>query len=589
MNSWAVSFDPLLPGVWPCVAMGMLFVLLLVGEWRRKLSSKGLRMGALIGLMIALAGLFFRPGRMVNESGKPIILLTKGYDVRVADSLVRAGEFSVLRTPEAASFPGAGQLSNVRSLTKVGPQIAHLLGEGLPVEALDYFEPGFRFWPAPAPIGVTSLPVPDNIRPGAVFSLLGKVNARPGWKLLFSGPKGRLDSLVLTGGEQDFSFSTILVVAGRFSYYLNLEDSAGRSVQEYTVPVEVSQPRQLNILFLSQYPTFEVRHLKNLLAGQGHALALRYKVSREQFRFEFVNTPTQPFSNLGRAGLDQFDLLIADQGSISELGAAERSVLEQAVRAGLGLLTMLNEKPASTWEKTVLPVLVRSGGEDTLSIALPTGSIALQTAGLRLAEAAETYPIWRTNKGSLAAAYAYVGDGVSGAVAWQDSYRLALKGQNIAHANLWASVVESIARKPTVCCDLQWVSAPPFYADRPMQFTLVSAVDELPELLHEGAQVPLVEDARLDNVWHGTIWPKRAGWDSLVVGGPDRSQYFFVQPVTAWSSIATTNRLLANTVAEKNDTGQKKASSLERKPFSAGIFYALLLLSCGALWLAPKL
>src|SRR5690606_4717519 len=72
---------------------------------------------------------------------------------------------------------------------------------------------------------------------------------------------------------------------------------------------------------------------------QGAAVAVRTRLSRDQFRMDRINLPGVALGTVTAALLDRFDLLVVDGATLQALTAAERRVLDEAVRAGgLGLL-----------------------------------------------------------------------------------------------------------------------------------------------------------------------------------------------------------------------------------------------------------
>ncbi len=589
MNSPGIFFDPILPPAAAGLALLLLLVFFLIQEWRRSVSGKWLRVVCTCLLFISLGGLFFRPFYTASDTSTSIILLTKDFDRAKADSLQNLGsEMELWRTPEAEPYPGAMELESIVELISIGPKIKYLLGEGLPEYAFEYFEPSFVFIPSTASNGIVSLSI-NEAKSKRRNQLAGvfKGNERHEW-LRLKGPDGTADSLALEAGAEAFSLAFVPKLPGRFLYTLQVLDSSFRTTDSLQVPVEVLPDRKLSILFIQQFPTFETRYLKNLLAGQGHSLALRYEVSQGEFSYEVANQPSFSFARISRELLEATDMVFITDYALLALPPSERNALREAVKGGLGVLVWLADVPKGGL-KEWLPFSFSSGGSDTARIATDFGNASLSVHEFRIKAAPGTFSVSERSDEKPLAAYSYMGWGTTGTVLWRDSYRLVLNGRELVHASLWTEVIDAMARKESICCKLQWQSAPPHYADEPLHFRLLSNQTQ-PRVVYAGENVPLKESWQMENVWQGTIWPAKTGWDSLTVEGMDRPLYFYVNPAGHWKTLESAARRKATAVAtaELNSDAEVQPE-MARKQVPPLWFYGLFLLTAGGLWLAPKL
>ncbi|MEQ9098150.1 MAG: hypothetical protein RIF36_24120 [Imperialibacter sp.] len=593
MNSWMISFEPLLNIHLTLWGLILLFTIIAVAEWRRKMGRKLLRLSALLVAFIGLTGILLRPHYLSESPQSDIMLLTQGHNAEEADSLLQSNPgLSVYKAPGVADFKAAAELKSFNELAGIKERIRYVLGNGLP----DYvFEEAasfrFAYFPSSSPEGIQAINVPEKVSANRRSVVDGNVNhVASGGIIRWSGPEGRMDSLMLLADTEEFSFGFVPKLGSKFIYELELLDSAGSSTATYKVPVQVAEERKLKMVFISQFPTFESRYLKNLLVEQGHSLALRYQLSKDKFRYEFANQGEVPFRRLTTALLDNADLLWIDEASLDALSREEANALNAAVDQGLGVFITVNEVSASRKTRRWMPFQLTRYDADTLSVAVDLGrQVSLSGVGLAIDRSPEVIPVWEETSGSVLAAYAYQGLGKIGTALWQDTYRLVLKGQELTYAALWTEVIESLARRVSVCCQILIETKEPHFIDEPIRFTVISSLEEPPVVRYKGETVPLIENWQLDNVWSGTIWPDGAGWDSLFVEAAGQSKHFFVHEQSDWQSVAVSKQIANTALHASMDSGiaTLQLQSI-KKPISAVIFYLLLLVGFGGLWLAPK-
>ncbi|WP_339793415.1 hypothetical protein [uncultured Imperialibacter sp.] len=593
MSSWILSFEPLLNIHLTLWGLILLFAIIAVLEWRRRMGRKLLRLSALLLAFIGLAGILLRPHYQTESVLSDIMLLTQGYNEEEVDSLLQSNPgLNIYKAPGAADFKAAAELKSFNELAGIKERVHYVLGDGLPDYVFDDIAPfRFTYFPSSTPEGIQAINVPEKVstnRRSAVSGIASQV--APGSMIRWSGPEGKIDSLLLSSSTKEFSFGFTPKLAGKFIYDLELLDSAGSSTATYKVPVQVAEERKLKMVFISQFPTFESRYLKNLTAKQGHSLALRYQLSKDKFRYEFANQAEVPFRRLTTTLLDDADLLWIDEASLDALGREEANALNAAVDQGLGVFVTINEVSASRKTSRWIPVQLTRYDADTLSVAVDLGrQVSLSGVGLAIDRSPEVIPVWEDGSGSVLAAYAYQGLGKIGTALWQDTYRLVLKGQELTYAALWMEVIESLARRASVCCHIQVETKEPYFIDEPVRFTVISSLEEPPLVRYKGETVPLIESWQLDNVWSGTIWPDATGWDSLFVEAAGQSKHFFVHEQSDWQSVAVTQQIANTALHGGTEPGiSREYIQAIKKPISAVIFYLLLLIGFGGLWLAPK-
>lgn len=578
---WLVAdsvFSPLLSyGI--LISFTVFFILL---EWKRKTPYLSVRIISVLLMMVALAGFLIRPLYKVTSS-EQIILLTPDYNKSQVDSLLSLyPTLSVFHSPGANSFRNSIAVKSYHDLTDKQDNIAFIMGQGLPPEALDLFEfRNYQFISAPYPEGIIRLSLPDNILPNRKSTIEGIYNNRSKYlKIFLEGPGGKEDSVSFSSnGFQYFKLSFLPKEPGKFLYTIHLEDSIKEKV-----PVRVKKQKSLNILFIQHYPTFETRYLKEFL-GNHHRLLFRYQISKNRYRYEFVNRKSEVLNQLSKESLSDFDLLIIDSDALQSLGTSETKNLQSAIEEGLGMLTVFNSSPSGL--KNILPFKFKRFAVDTAHInpggskknILPAWPFSVQP------EASIVSTV--KNKNRVLSGYTYNGFGKIGFQLLQETYRLILQGDSIGYHSLWSGLLEQISRSEKAEFAIHPKIKFPFFTDSPIPIEIISSEKE-PELLVNNIRIPLKENRLIDNLWSGKFWTDKPGWNKLTVGEDSTAMDLYISYKKEWRSLAIANNM--------DETRREDLSHMQEKelknvllPVPQWIFYCFFLLGAGFLWLAPKL
>lgn len=581
-----MSLQPL----FPMAGILLGFILLLGGlswlEVRRPGRWQTLRLTALVLALSAVAALLLRPA--LEKTGKisPILLLTPGFETGSVDSLLRVHPgWELYRTAGTESYGKSVPLEDPVELSGLDHRITAIVGEGLPAYALEYLrDPNFQYVPPVVIDGVEQVTTESYTEKqrGKVYGTYRQINGA-GHRLVLESPEGPVDSVPLTGsGLTDFTLHFTPLTAGNWQYQLVEKDSNDQVLRADLLPIRVEPEKQLHILILQAFPTFEVRYLKDFLADRGHAVAVRSQISRNNFRTEFANLSSRDLGRLTTSLLEDFDLLIADDAAFSQIGQTELYSLESAIEQGLGLLGLVNGDNAGF--RRWLGLTRIAAQADT--VQLPDG-IQLPAYAVNTFSDLDWYPLQETAVSRRVAAYHYRGKGKIGYQTVQESYAALLRGDSLAYAALWMPVLEGSIREAYVDYTIELVSEFPHYAGEPLDFR-ITANQMIEEVLADGREVAMREDSNLPDVWYGRCWPDGAGWHQIEVG-EERLEFYAFQE-GAWPSLRrarirqqTFN--LAKPAAAIGDE-QKIVTS---EPISRLWFYGLFLVSAGFLWLAPKL
>ena len=330
--------NPLVP-FWLITPIVILLLIFLVWQESKKpYRFRILRIIAVILMMLALTGFLFKPGYQTKKTSN-IILLTPNYSAKQVDSiLLENPDLMLMHLEQTSPYKNSTRLFH-EELPERANEIKIVIGQGLPRFLLDNLETrAFHFIPAPSPQGITNLFVSNhNIinRKNSITATLNSINGK-GW-IKLSGPGGKEDSVAIKNkGQNDFELAFLPKHSGELLYSLAIHD--GDTQYEEILPLTVDQERPLQILFLLSYPTFEAQNLKSFLARKNHSVVLRHQLSKNNFRYEYVNHDQIRIDRLTPALLDNIDLLLTDGETMSSLSPPEKAALEKSIFSGLGLL-----------------------------------------------------------------------------------------------------------------------------------------------------------------------------------------------------------------------------------------------------------
>lgn len=589
MNNSLFFINPVFP--WWLIALLVipLFSFLIWKEVKRKQKFLLFRIIAQCVVLISILGLLLKPGfvKEINSSG--LVLLTPGYEKNKVDSLLLAQpRLGLIHLPETSPYRDSRLLTSFQDISDFDNEILFVVGEGLPSFALEIMdEKKFQFIPSGKPIGIIQLQLPEISRVNQQNKIQGFVNVNGETTLTLLGPGGREDSLTIKkNGICSFSLRFKPKHAGLFVYSIQYKDDSGTRTEQ--IPMVVTEEQKLSILFLQKFPNFEVRQLKNFLAENGHRLALRYQVSKDNYRVEFANLPSIRTAPLTPSVLQTFDLVIVDSDGLEALSSSEKSILEESIHNGLGLLLLSNKAVENDKLRyRFLPVEMKRSLKDTAHISLPVKQYTLPILPLQLTESPRLFPVSR-NGNRIFSAYTYNGLGKTGIQLLQETYRLALEGNIDDYAAIWAPLIEKAARNKNEPSKIKLENLFPVYQDEPLQVEVISSLDEAPTLNADQETLPLIEHIGVDNLWLGKTWAGEPGWHTF--SSDSSILHYFVSEPSAWKTLQVANQLKLNERESVNKSVNSQPDTFhQQKPISSIIFYILFLVAAGFLWLAPKI
>ena len=515
-------------------------------------------------------------------------------------------------------------------------KIIAIVGDGLPSYALDSIHEGFHYFPSEEVNGITSIQLPSTqINAHEVATISGTyriseavVRGREASTLYFSGPAGKIDSLSVNTPRGSFSFAFTPRTAGRVTYNLSIRNpqpSSGlvKGSQQHSrpandsvrhspsggnndrgsltaneglqneinevVPLFVEPFVPLNVLLLQDFPTFEMQHLKNFLSDRGHKIAMRAQLSKNIVRTEFANRQSVPLNRLTVPLLDEFDLLIADPSTLTKLSPSEREAVVTSLNDGLGLLAVYNGEPPKALPKELLPLTFAAVASDTTSVSLHGRRYTLPATRFKPASIQdsgsplEAITIAR-DASRILSGYIPVRKGVAGFQLLRETYSILIAGDSIAYGQLWAPLLEAVARPGDSRKFIRLADAFPLYTNEPIKFDLISST--MSALVADSLQISVSEDVLIDDLWHAMVWEDRKGWHEVSTE-EDTLSYYVFDP-NDWNALRVNEQKQATYRASQRPAinGTRQG---EMRPMTLTPFFIAFILAAGFLWLAPKL
>ncbi len=576
MTEPLLSFDPVFSyGATVIVLLALLSFVIWV-EWRRPLKFKSWRLLAGVLLIISLAGILFVPS-IRSQRSSIVIVKSVGFQQHVLDSLQSQFRF--------AEFYTSSQLDRTQAPNKLAEMNASsvlVVGNGLSAAEADLLhDVSLQFFPGQIPEGIIDLQLPDHPVVNRRNFVEGVCNVAQPSFLVLEGPGGKEDSVHLSkNGKQNFRISFTPRETGQITYQLRLNQKREK------LPIQVYPQTTRKIIFIQYFPTFETRYLKAFLSKKNR-LTSRYQVSKNNFRFEFINAPATRIDRLSTEMLNTFDLLVVDSDAFSALSSNEEQNIIESVRNGLGVLFLFNESPLSNRKiSNWLKIDFEKVYTDSAHVKLFTHSAVPFSAWPAKPTSGDLIQVIQNNSRVLSG-YRYLGLGKIGFQLLQETYRLQLEGDSLGYQKLWNEIVAQTSRTDASQNKVRLITDFPVYPNQPVEFEIISSTEK-PTLLHNNVTIPLKEDERIDDVWYARVWPDEPGWHEVKIAGDSVSFNYFVSENGAWSSLEGMHSV-ERTKRMAQNSNKNAELLVVYKPLSKLAWYILFILVAGFLWLAPKL
>ncbi len=544
-------------------------------------SSKLARFVLLLGCGLAFYLFAFPP--VQSQPGQTLVVLTAGAEpggelaLAQSERLVALPEFDLPadsqlaeRAPDLASalrrFPAASRL--------------RIIGDGLsPRDLAAAAALPVEYSAAASQPGIVDLRSPSTVVPGALWAVGGRVVDHEQAQIELLDPQQSPLARSQLDADGRFELFAHSPIAGLFRYQLRLLAADGETlIEQLSLPLQVETPRVQRILLFSRAPNAEQKYLRRWAVDSGQQLSssinLRPRLSMR------LGSP-----QLSADALAQTDLLILDDRSWYRLSSTQRSLVAEAVEAGLGLLLRLTDEPNQAQRRRLAEIgFAVAEAEISRQTQLPAlnselhnsaGNNALQISRrLVKVEAASAVPLLTDSQGSALGLWRAQGDGRVGLLWVGDTYGIFLKGEKVRYASLWANLLGTLARAQDAPVlqhvgEHHWVDQRIAWCARQTDAVVIDPGGETVSLLTD------------EYTACAGYWPRSAGWHRLRAN--DLEQPFYVR--AADDGVALRHQqLIASNLSLAAEQPARAVASLPSVAGPRWPWFLLWLALSGSLW-----
>jgi len=565
-----------IPGL---IAAVMLFAVFVVKEWPRRSSSFVLRIGISFVAVLALLAIALKPAHLTSVDGKQGVLLTSGYQEVQLDSLRETN-------PELKELVYQDHIDHneLDSLSQL-----FILGSG--IKPYDFWQLEGRsvnLLQAEIPDGIDQLSYSKKLVEGEELNLTARyLKPKLGNQIVLQaqGNLG-LDSIQFTTTTDTlFSIQAKVKAPGDYVYTLAEKDSLGTVVNNQPLPIHISPEKQLNVVMLSAFPSFEFKYLKNYLAELNHQVLVRSQLTQGRFKYEYFNQERKPFNALATSGLKDLDLLILDAGAWQSLSRNEQNSIEDAItQEVLGVFVMPSEdlfygsQPLIDFKFTRTP---------QTEVELQDGTV-VSTFGYYLNPATNFNATLKSGN-QILAGQRFVGFGSVSTTVLSNTYALQLKGNQERYNTLWSALLTSVLKPESNV--VFWEERDQILTpNEPYTIKFRTAVSDFTLTDADGNFIPVAQHPDIPELWSATFYPEEIGWFTLSFSAGDRvsEHAYYVFSEADWQTIKTSARVKANRDFFNNADADVN-EVLVKRPINPLYFFVMFVLAMGYLWLEPKL
>jgi len=439
--------------------------------------------------------------------------------------------------PEAPAGLQGEAAPDLATALRRHPEVSrlHVLGQGLEPRDRDAVQGrAVMFDPAPAPRGVVALYTPATARPGAGFTVAGRINGVSGGAVDLLDPAGQVVDSKPVPASGEFTLSGVARAPGAALFAVRLRQAA-HPVETVDAPVWIAATPAPKVLLLAGAPGAEVKAFRRWATDSGLALQSVLTVGGGLE----LGDPRPP---LNASTLSRLDLVVVDERSWAGLSAGDRAALSAAVREGLGLLLRVTGPlPAGvreSWRALGLPL---ADGEAAITARLaplgpPSASkpdeIAVPDLTVRRVDitAPDSTPLLRDASGAVLARWRPVGQGRLGVWSVTDSAGLVTAGFGQRYGDLWGTLVAALARPAPAAMAV----SPEFAPREGRRVSLCGLKGEAEVQEPSGAWTRLLIDPVAGPANCAGYWPASPGWRILRLTVPGEAtpqdQGFYVRP-----------------------------------------------------------
>ncbi|MFT4737471.1 MAG: hypothetical protein ACI8QD_000900 [Cyclobacteriaceae bacterium] len=546
----------------PIVSIILISFLILLATLDLRYQGKTGRITRLVGLAIALLslyGLWNQPTLRQKAPESNILIYSSDTfkpDLTMSDSSLVFENFS--------AWLKVQKLYNSKSLT--------IVGSGLEDWQIASIHQPFQFIAKPLSEGIIDLQH-STAYAKTPFTLEGLLHLEENTAVFISPPSGKIEQLAIdTAGR----FLAKLTISLPGNYTLNVfgirqEDTLFQ--EKY--PILVAEKPGINVLFLTGFPSFETRYLKNHLLELGYQVSSKQQTGQDLFITE--NTTSRPKnSSINQQMLERQQLLIFDKAGFEQLSSPLQKKAVENLRQGQTGWLLLDEVSMPSLRD--LKLSYRSISQKQLKWQFDKDEVEL-TSRESMLKGQGLIHRKRIIANSSAAGLGYISQ-----MQPINTYLLVLNNAQAEYNSAWQTVLSKTMGSVT--------------SEKNTTFNAFATVgrkadgivfhENLSSITINGEIATYQQLPFLDHTYQVDFWPDQSGWTSLQLNN-EEPIYAFINEKGRWQTHFEELNQHRTKEAEILNTHLKSPTFYVTKQVSKWIFFTLFLLSSGLLWLIHRL
>jgi hypothetical protein len=456
------------------------------------------------------------------------------------------------------------KLHNAKSLTIAGP--------GLEDWQIASIQQPFLFIAKPLSEGIIDLQH-STAYAETPFTLEGLLHVEGNTEVFISSPSGIIEKLAIdTAGR--FSAKHTISLPG--NYTLNVfgmcqEDTL--FLEKY--PVLVAEKPVINVLFLTGFPSFETRYLKNHLLEFGYQVSSKQQTGQDLYITE--NPTSKPKnSSIDQQMLERQQLLIFDQAGFEQLSRALQKKAVKNLQQGLTGWLLLDKVSGPFLRE--LNLSYRSIHQKQLIWSFDKDEVELTSrASMLLGQGL-------IHRNRIMANSSATGLGYISQMQPINTYLLILNDAQAEYNSAWQTVLSKTMGST--------------FSQSRSEFDAFATVGRKTEgiIFHEnlssisinGELATYQQLPFLDHTYRLDFLPQQTGWTAVQLNN-EEPIYAYINEKDRWQTHFEELKQHRTKEAEIQNIDLKNPTFYVTKKVSKWIFFTLFLLSSGLLWLIHRL
>ena len=523
----------------------------------------------------------------ISDTGiRQAVLLTDGYS---PDSL-KAFTARQLRAIQVYTEDSLSDIDSNFSLV-------HIFGNGL--RDADLKRLGNRpivFHPTVIDRGITDMHWPQQLRSGERLWLQGSCLHKDTVpvKIILSAFGESLDSVVLQANASNhFALTAVPKQMGKAIDRI-IVVSGKDTLQQEPLPVEVIPAKPLQVLVLAASPGFEKKFLQDRLSLHQFGVVARTSISKEKYDKAFLNTAVFSFSQINKALLNKFDVLVTDADEWATLTPAERADIQDAAEGnGLGLIIQTDSLAPAAYAKQFETY---TGLANQPQLLIQLNDAVHSSAGLRIEKPLfirnlpGIQPLITDAAKHILAAVTLQGRGKLVVTTVPNSYSWLLAGNEKMYDAYWYSLLQQVSKQSDPADVISVGNVWPV-TGFPVSIQVQSHSNTLPYVQAGSETFAVQQNSSLPFQWQLLYWPFTSGWQNFTTSS-GLNKAIYVYDTSDWRTVKASEKI-RHTKQYIAQQRQLPAKSIIQPNYTATnipaiCFLLIFIACCSFLWIERK-